>query len=269
MAFTLQKTTGGDILKLTGGSIQGACCCGGGGCGNTGCFTVTGAANLTATTCPSMKLRVTGTTGTISWCGETWNLPGDSGLCKEVCPEYYRRGKRSSTATWYTTYYTSFRKYKHHYEKWRFGAYISDANGLWLQRGIDNEVFISAFGGSNCVVNFGFQTLAVKGASYSYGWVGNADAAGWSGPPCVPTSYSYGSICPATCAPPTNIGSTINNLGVLGTASPGPPTLNDYNIDSNWFSPCPCTKTPSSACTNSGVTISGVTYHWEKGSNWP
>lgn len=39
---------------------------------------------------PSMVLTVEGASGTISWCGETWNLPGDSGLQKEVCPSLYQ-----------------------------------------------------------------------------------------------------------------------------------------------------------------------------------
>ena len=34
----------------------------------------------------SMGLTVTGSSGTINWCGETWNLPADSGVTKEVCP---------------------------------------------------------------------------------------------------------------------------------------------------------------------------------------
>lgn len=35
---------------------------------------------------PEVVLTVTGTTGTITWCGETWVLPGDSGVQKTVCP---------------------------------------------------------------------------------------------------------------------------------------------------------------------------------------
>lgn len=39
---------------------------------------------------PSMLITVTGgVTSTITWCGETWNLPGDSGVQKEVCPTFY------------------------------------------------------------------------------------------------------------------------------------------------------------------------------------
>jgi len=39
----------------------------------------------------SMEISVTngGATETINWCGETWNLPGDNGLAKCVCPAAY------------------------------------------------------------------------------------------------------------------------------------------------------------------------------------
>lgn len=33
-----------------------------------------------------MLVTVTGGVGAINWCGEVWNLPGDSGVQKSVCP---------------------------------------------------------------------------------------------------------------------------------------------------------------------------------------
>jgi hypothetical protein len=41
---------------------------------------------------PEMVLTVTGSTGTITWCGETWVLPGESGDPKTVCPDIYNKG---------------------------------------------------------------------------------------------------------------------------------------------------------------------------------
>ena len=38
---------------------------------------------------PTMTLTVTGSSGTVNWCGETWVLPGDSGTQKSVCPSNY------------------------------------------------------------------------------------------------------------------------------------------------------------------------------------
>jgi len=40
---------------------------------------------------PEMLLTVSGSSGTINWCGETWNLPGDSGVQKSVCPTDYTK----------------------------------------------------------------------------------------------------------------------------------------------------------------------------------
>ena len=55
---------------------------------------------------PSMGLTVTGTTGTINWCGETWILPGESGVLKCVCPDGYIDNRIAmpsaiSQHTWY------------------------------------------------------------------------------------------------------------------------------------------------------------------------
>jgi hypothetical protein len=35
-------------------------------------------------------LTVTGSSGTVNWGGQTWNLPGDSGVQKSVCPTFYQ-----------------------------------------------------------------------------------------------------------------------------------------------------------------------------------
>ena len=42
-----------------------------------------------------MLIQITGSSGTVNWCGETWNLPADSGEWKEVCPSFYRKGHQS------------------------------------------------------------------------------------------------------------------------------------------------------------------------------
>lgn len=48
---------------------------------------------------PSMNVTVTGASGTINWCGETWNLPGDSGDTKTVCPTYYVKQTTTGATT--------------------------------------------------------------------------------------------------------------------------------------------------------------------------
>jgi len=37
-------------------------------------------------------------TPTVSWCGETWNMPADSGVTKEVLPSFYK--KTGGTHAW-------------------------------------------------------------------------------------------------------------------------------------------------------------------------
>ena len=61
---------------------------------------------------PEMLVTVTGAAGSINWLGETWNLPGDSGLEKTVCPTTYFLIK--GTAFTGTYYYARHR--------WRFGT---------------------------------------------------------------------------------------------------------------------------------------------------
>jgi len=38
---------------------------------------------------PSIVVSVTGGSGTIDWCGKTWNLPSDNGVQQRVCPDFY------------------------------------------------------------------------------------------------------------------------------------------------------------------------------------
>lgn len=50
---------------------------------------------------PSMLLTVTGTSGTVTWCGETWTLPADSGQTREVCPtDYTDKTTNLSSGLW-------------------------------------------------------------------------------------------------------------------------------------------------------------------------
>jgi hypothetical protein len=59
---------------------------------------------------PSVRLTVTGPSGTINWCGETWNLPGDSGVEKSVCPTKYTRVNNMgpSSSRWNATHSWNF-----------------------------------------------------------------------------------------------------------------------------------------------------------------
>lgn len=51
---------------------------------------------------PSIVVSVTGASGSVSWCGVTWNFPGDSGKQYTVCPTQYEKGTSTggSTVNW-------------------------------------------------------------------------------------------------------------------------------------------------------------------------
>jgi hypothetical protein len=56
---------------------------------------------------PEVILAVTGASGSINWCGQTWNLPGDSGVDKIICPTDYVRQQNlqgTPTSVWQATH---------------------------------------------------------------------------------------------------------------------------------------------------------------------
>lgn len=69
---------------------------------------------------PTMLLTVTGDSGTINWCGETWNLPADSGEQREVCPTSYNKGKGYTQTTTHPTLYLVDRFQAGHW--WSFNS---------------------------------------------------------------------------------------------------------------------------------------------------
>jgi len=64
-----------------------------------------------------MLVTVTGATGAINWCGELWNLPGDSGVQKSVCPNIDGKSKHYPTT----------------------GAYSYVANNRWTKTGLSMQ----------------------------------------------------------------------------------------------------------------------------------
>lgn len=74
---------------------------------------------------PEMLVTVSGASGTIVFCGETWNLPGDSGQQKTVCPTTYLK----STSTYTSPVGTAAQ------HVWKFtGTATPVSGGLKLQR---------------------------------------------------------------------------------------------------------------------------------------
>lgn len=109
--------------------------------------------------CPQMVMKVTGAgPGTVNWCGESWTLPGESGVEKAVCPtQYYLRGPAPFS-------------YRH---RWRH------SNGIFLRRfvsGYYNTFFMSktVFSAYNNVDLYPSGTLtSFYSRSYNGTWNGN------------------------------------------------------------------------------------------------
>ncbi len=95
------------------------------------------AANPCAEDEREMLVTVTGASGTINWCGQTWVLPGESGVEKSVCGSYvnnqYKEDKLGGE------YYVG-------QEFWYF-------TGLWIERRYGVTVFSGSWqdGGNNHV----------------------------------------------------------------------------------------------------------------------
>jgi len=157
--------------------------------------------NCSGGTEPSMGLTVTGSvTKSVSWCGEVWNLPADSGVTKEVCPDSYVLNTTTNQG-----------------ELWVHYA----ANGFWMERDLVT--------GSNGV----FSYMSVRPSSVTY--------------LRSRVTISYGSIN----NPTTNASIATPFYNIYS----GPrPTISDYRLPNSWF--------------NSMTDTSGITYAWQRGSNW-
>jgi hypothetical protein len=57
--------------------------------------------NCSGTNNPNLQLTVTGASGSVTWCGETWNLPADSGDTRCVCPTTWTETINYVSANYY------------------------------------------------------------------------------------------------------------------------------------------------------------------------
>lgn len=145
MAHLKKSATNGHLLKNATGHLINEC--GGNPCDPD----------------PEMLCTVTGASGTINWCGETWNLPADSGVQKSVCPTGYTKGQNSTgftspppanklyaTHRWrYSGGISMTRLYQWRY--WTFMAYLSQrnwVNNLKLFGTATDAIFFQGGGGS-------------------------------------------------------------------------------------------------------------------------
>lgn len=115
---------------------------------------------------PEMLVTVTGSSGTINWCGETWNLPDDSGVEKSVCPTDYYLDKITGTDNgysaiaaqerWTNTGLGMTREYNFVFvgSNWYrvvFGAFGNNKNQLTVKGYGDTILFKNSFAGQPSV----------------------------------------------------------------------------------------------------------------------
>ena len=98
-----------------------------------------------------MALQVTGTSGTINWCGQTWNLPADSGVWKEVCPSTYVK-KQSTYNSFNFDYWTALHSWRNQaggadlIMKRDYGILHSTGGGPYYGAAGRNVIFLRAGG---------------------------------------------------------------------------------------------------------------------------
>jgi len=155
---TIFSNGAGQILSNGALEVAASCCC----------------ATTTVNPCapdPSIVVSVTGGSGTINWCGETWNLPGDSGVEKTVCPTFYAQYTYSTTIfhtvnarhQWNNAGLQLQRIYHKNYP-----AFSNSGSNVLVMQGLNDTVF---WYGSNMTGNFvianslGLITISPPGAT--------------------------------------------------------------------------------------------------------
>jgi hypothetical protein len=227
--MTMQKTTGGNLLRLTGGTLAKECCCTGG----TGSSCAGGDPEML---CTIFDADYAG--GNINWAGQTWT-PSEvqAGTQKTVCPSSYSKN------IFKTTVITGGSSIAPTYQ-WAGDHYWINT-GLTLRRRAGT---VRNAGGRHyrydAQFSFGVaaneHTLRVKGSTDNVGFFGGFTTSAFA----RPVAISY------TQVPPTY---ATFQIGLISGVAAGVGTTGSYSITNAWFG---------------SHTISGVQYTWAKGAGW-
>ena len=175
-----------------------------------------------------MLITVTGASGTINWCGETWVLPGDSGVEKSVCPTTYLK----------TKYYTT--------------SGPTAIDGVW--RG-DHLWYHNATTGIDLRLHRRYQCFRMTYGSPTY-------YKRTYGPEQIKlgalgSDYLSHYFYPAAPGPRPIAANGVYQfnsvLGLLKTTNAVEPTYSGYDITNNYFG---------------SYATGGITYSWSKGLGW-
>ena len=144
---------------------------------------------------PQMLVKVEGASGTINWCGQTWNLPADDGVVKSACPTQYFYENSNPFPGLYTSVH-----------EWSYNSDLS------LIRNYD--VYYDASPGEWLISSISNQLVLISGT--------NSDA-----------KHFTGAGSPTLPIPITGSYTTATALNMI--LSVGPATYTDYTITDDFF----------------------------------
>jgi hypothetical protein len=178
---------------------------------------------------PEMLLTVTGTSGTINWCGQTWSLPDDSGEEKSACPTYYL--KNQTTRTYASP--PSQNLLANHI--WRYGIATLALTRTYAADGAPAFNFYN--------IRYEQAMVRVRNKTDNVIPTLGASPYGSSRPVPPPPGYAYKFSAGV-------IASSANNYN----GSAFPVSFSNYTLTAPFFG---------------SYTTGGVTYAWAKGEGWP
>jgi len=204
---------------------------------------------------PLMVLTITGLTGDVTWCGETWSLPSESGVTKTVAATDYDKSKAVVTDN--SPSYGVQRKSKAYKHSWKWSDGVH-STGLALYRKwamSSNQDAPWSLTGTTTGPLVGSYVAVYPGPkNYTYPtYFGNGNAE-WLGVNYIFDYRNWRNF--ATAGTLSNYvagqvnGTPYYNMGILSLSEP---TKSDYTLDGRFFS---------------SYTSAGVTYTWQKGTGW-
>ena len=158
---------------------------------------------------PEMLLTVTGSSGTVNWCGQTWNLPADSGVEKSVCPTVYEKGRYFTSLGGYGSEYHAYHEWHHNNSlrlEIRYWIWLFSGTNQWFRDGFQN--------------NDHYIRLGVTGGPF----IDRLGVEGTNQPKPRPV---FGSFLPTSAHGQLD-------MGVLSAGMPTQ-TYNNYGLTNQWF----------------------------------
>lgn len=196
---------------------------------------------------PEMLLTVTGAAGTITWCGETWVLPGDSGVEKSVCPTTYGKQRGTNTTIQYYSYISG---------TWQATHWWNHLGSLSMKRQAVTFKY-------NTSPSLGGSVLGYRRPGFGYGPLGNynrlqvKDGGVFT---AIDYNWFFGAVTPVSVRPVATtynayLSGTLytNSIALIMNIVAPEQAANSYELIDGFFG---------------SHTNAGITYSWAKGAGW-